>query len=366
MDRPEKTVLIRRIKGRIQRRRLLTAAESLRRGGIVVFPTETVYGMGADALNAAAVSRVFSIKGRPLDNPVIVHVADRSEVDRLCIEVPEKAGALMDMFWPGPLTLVLRKSDAVPGVVTGNLDTVSVRMPSNEIALSLIRSARTPVAAPSANLSGRPSITAFVEAVSELKGKVDFIIDGGRSRIGVESTVIDMTHRIPRLLRPGGLPVEEIELAVGRISIHPSARGFTEYRGATTPSPGMKYRHYAPEHSRVLLFEKQPRVGLAISRTRDRLYASGHTVAMLLTDETPISGGVVLRLGSRKEPEVIARRLFSSLRKLDRSGFDYILAEGIADEGIGMAVMNRLRRASAVPVHTAGEEAGRRRKTAQR
>ena len=339
------TVLLRRSRGLIPRDRLQAAGAAIREGKVVVFPTETVYGMGADALNELAVKRIFAIKGRPLDNPVIAHVGSMAQVGSLAVRVPAVAHRLMETFWPGPLTLVLRRKDSVPSAISGGLGTISVRMPRNETALFLIEAAGTPVAAPSANLSGRPSITSYTEAVRELNGKVDFIIDGGKSDIGVESTVLDLTGKVPLLLRPGGLPVEQIERVIGRVSIHPAARGITEFRGKA-PSPGMKYRHYAPVHSRVVLFETQPRVGSAICDARDKLYASGYSVALLLTEETHVDEGTVVRLGSRKDAETIARNLFTSLRKLDRSGFDFILAEGITEEGIGLAVMNRLRRAS--------------------
>lgn len=339
------TVLIRRAGRRLPADEIRSAGEAIGRGSIAVFPTETVYGIGGDALNEAVVKRIFRIKGRPADNPVIVHVARASDVRLLVSETPEAARRLMDSFWPGPLTLVFKKSKAVPNAVTGGLKTVSVRMPANRIALSLIRAAGTPVAAPSANLSGRPSITTFSEAVAELDGKVDYIIDGGKCRIGVESTVLDITRTLPRLLRPGGLAVEEIEKVIGKIDVHPAARGMGEYRGRA-PSPGMKYRHYSPVHSRVVLFEKGRPAGTSIAKARDRLLSAGCSVAMLVTDEARIRKGIVVRLGSRSDPDRIARSLFSSLRRLDRKGVDFILAEGIDEKGIGLAVMNRLRRAS--------------------
>lgn len=339
------TILVRRTKGGLPANKIRAAGEAISKGRIVVFPTETVYGIGGDALDEDAVRSIFRIKGRPPDNPVIVHIARISDVQPLVSEVPETARILMEAFWPGPLTLVMKKSEAVPKAVTGGLGNVSVRMPANSVALSLIKAAGTPVAAPSANLSGRPSITTFSEAVAELDGRVDFIIDGGKCRIGVESTVVDMTRKIPLLLRPGGLPVEEIERVIGSIDIHPAASGRGKFRGRA-PSPGMKYRHYSPVHSSVVLFEKEQTSGPSIAEARDRLLSSGFTVAMLVTDEARLRKGVVVRLGSSKEPERIAKSLFSAMRQLDRSRVDFILAEGIDEKGIGLAVMNRLRRAS--------------------
>lgn len=341
-----RTLLLKRVHGNIPADSLLHAGRLIRKGGIVVFPTETVYGMGASALDAAAVRQVFRIKGRPSDNPVIVHVADFGQVGKLVQKIPGKARTLMMEFWPGPLTLVLKKKSLVPDAVTSGLGTVSIRMPDNSIALGLIRSAKRPIAAPSANLSGRPSITTFREAVNELYGSVDAILDGGRTSIGMESTVIDMTRHVPVLLRPGGIPVEEITAVIGDVDIHPSVAGFVEHAG-TAASPGMKYRHYSPVHSKVILFEKRERIGTSMSAAAEKLRKKGHSVALLVTDENRIRKGLVIRMGSRKEPERIARHLFSNLRKLDSRSIDYILAEGIEEKGIGMAVMNRLRRASA-------------------
>lgn len=346
MTGKRKTLLFRRVHGRIPPGYLAEAGRLISRGGVVVFPTETVYGMGAAALNSAAVMRVFRIKGRPSDNPVIVHVADSGQIGELVTRIPDKAKSLMREFWPGPLTLVMRKRNVVPDAVTAGLATVSIRVPDNSIALALVRISGTPIAAPSANFSGRPSITTFREAVEELDGRVDAIIDGGRTSIGVESTVMDMTHSIPILLRPGGIPVEDIRAVIGRVDIHPSVVGLVD-RPGPAPSPGMKYRHYSPSHSKVLLFERQERVGASMSRAAERLRRKGYKVALLVTDENRIRKGVIVRMGGRDEPERIARTLFSHLRSLDRKGIDYILVEGIDEKGIGMAVMNRLRRAAA-------------------
>lgn len=340
-----KTLLFRRVRGRIQQKHLAAAGRIIQRGGIVVFPTETVYGMGADALNARAVRKVFQTKGRPSDNPVIVHVADFDQVGELVARIPRKARALMHEFWPGPLTLVMKKRGIVPDAVTAGLGTVSVRMPANTIALALVRKSGTPIAAPSANLSGRPSITTFSEAVEELDGKVDAIMDGGRTTIGVESTVLDMTRPVPVLLRPGGISVEQITAVIGKVEIHPSVAGNICHSGAAL-SPGMKYRHYSPSHSRVILFEKQRRIGTSMSRAAENLRRQGYKVALLVTNENRIRKGMVIRMGSRHDPGQIARLLFSNLRRLDRRRIDYILAEGIEEKGIGMAVMNRLRRAA--------------------
>lgn len=313
--------------------------------------------MGANAFDAGAVAGVFRVKGRPLDNPVIVHVGGIEQVSIVARTLPGAARRLIDEYWPGPLTLVLRKRGTVPDAVSGGLDTVSVRMPDSSVALSLISAAGTPIAAPSANLSGRPSITSFLEAVRELDGKVDMIIDGGSSRIGLESTVVDMTGRVPVILRPGGVTPAMVERVAGHVRVHPAALGTEEFAGQA-PSPGMKYRHYAPEHAIVVLFEKRQGIEWAMAAMRDELLAEGKTVALMVTDENRISGRNTKRIGSRHSPGRIGRALFSTLRELDRRGFDFILAEGISEKGVGLAVMNRLRRASSTVICPEDSPAG--------
>lgn len=221
---------------------LESCAGVLRSGGLVAFPTETVYGLGANALMPDAVKRIFEAKGRPQDNPLIVHVSRPEAVPPLVREIPHAAARLMEVFWPGPLTLLFAKSDLVPDVVTAGLDTVAIRMPDHPVAQRLLDAAGVPVAAPSANISGRPSPTTFEATAADLAGKVDVIVDGGPAGIGVESTVLDISGPVPKVLRPGGLSVEELEHVLGRVEVAPEAAA-----GETPPSPGMKYRHYAPK-----------------------------------------------------------------------------------------------------------------------
>ncbi|MDC8437743.1 MAG: threonylcarbamoyl-AMP synthase, partial [Candidatus Nitrosotenuis sp.] len=228
------------------------AASIIRRGNLVAFPTETVYGLGADALNAKAVKKIFVAKGRPADNPLIVHVSDKESVNDLARDIPQLAEKLISRFWPGPLTIVLKKSKMVPKVTTGGLDTVAIRMPKNKIAQALIREAGTPIAAPSANFFGRPSPTLAKHVLDDLDGRISAIIDGGRTRIGIESTVIDLTRKTPMLLRPGGVTLEELHSAIGRVDVHPILKG--KKSELVHRSPGMKYKHYSPD-AHVILIE---------------------------------------------------------------------------------------------------------------
>jgi L-threonylcarbamoyladenylate synthase len=319
------------------------AGKKLAQGSVVVFPTETVYGMGASTCSPEAVRRVFSIKGRPPDNPLIVHISKMKQLEELWTGVPRTALKLASVFWPGPLTLVYYKKESVDKAVTGGLDTVSVRMPSNRIAMQLIETADVPVAAPSANLSGRPSITNFDDAVEELNGLVDIIIDGGKCTYGVESTVLDITGEVPRILRPGAVSRERIERVIGRVELHPAARGYSS-AAEHLPSPGMRYRHYAPQHAKVYLFEGEEALKNML-RAKKELEVQGR-VAIMVTAESNLSGPDVYIMGSSSHPLTISRRLFAMLRLIDRSGYNFILVQGIDERGIGLAVMNRLRRAA--------------------
>ena len=321
----------------------------IRRGGLVAFPTETVYGLGADALNPVAVNRIFTVKSRPPDNPLIVHVHESREVEYITAEVPMIAHELMDAFWPGPLTLVLKRSGVVPDLTTGGLETVAVRMPKHPIALALIEAAGVPVAAPSANTSGRPSPTLAEHVLDDLAGSVEMIIDGGRSEIGVESTVLDVTCDPPRLLRPGGIGIEELRRIIGDV--------ITEGEPTGVPrSPGMKYTHYAPEAKVVLV--KGEEVAETIQRLREEYQSAGLTVGLMLCHETIWSGCRVgeeaLLVGRGDDPASIARNLFHAMRLLDRREVDVIIADGSFERrGLGEAVMNRLEKASS-EVITAG------------
>lgn len=326
---------------------LKEAAAIIRRGGLVAFPTETVYGLGADALNAKAVQAIFEAKGRPADNPLIVHVASKQQCSELARNIPEKAFALMDEFWSGPLTLILDRTEIVPDVTTGGLDTVALRMPDNEIALGLIRASGKPLAAPSANLSGKPSPTNARHVIEDLSGRIDAVIDGGSVKVGLESTVVDMTPAVPAILRPGGISREDIEKVIGAViigyedKIHPES--------TVVRSPGMKYTHYAPDAA-VTLIEGEHE--MVISRIQELLGNSPSRqvrIGLLLTDESNkmIRHADQLALGSKDRPGEIALNLFSGLRYMDSKGVDLILVDGsFSHLGIGAAVSNRIRKAA--------------------
>lgn len=311
---------------------LALAAAALRRGELVVFPTETVYGVGAHALDAAAVARVFAAKGRPADNPLIVHVAHADAARALCARWPPEAEALARAFWPGPLTLVLPRGPGVPDAVTAGLDSVAVRVPDHPVARALLREAGVPVAAPSANRSGRPSPTRVEDARDDLGDAVAVYLDGGPTRVGVESTVVSLLGARPALLRPGGLAREAIERVVGPVDAGAKDEG-------PARAPGMRHRHYAPVRARVVL--------AADPETAAReLRAQGRRVATLASAERASPGPDTRVPGPRSDPEAWARALFAALRDLDREGYDVIVVEELPEEGVGAAVMDRLRRAA--------------------
>jgi L-threonylcarbamoyladenylate synthase len=328
-----------------EREAIAEAAAVIRSGGLVAFPTETVYGLGADALNEAAVRRIFEVKGRPPDNPIIVHVADRDSVYLLASEVPRAAEELISRFWPGPLTLVLKRTELVPAVTCGGLETVAVRMPAHQVALELIMEAGVPIAAPSANVSGSPSPTSAEHVLRDLGGKIEMVLDGGPAEIGVESTVIDMTVDPPELLRPGGLPLEEIEGVIGHVRVPEPARGLAAFTGKPR-SPGMKYRHYAPS-CRLILVEGDPAsVRRKVAELVTVLRAQRKRVGVLALDGADYPGAEVVDLGPRSDLRRVAKSLFTAIRDLDERGVDVIVAEGVEERGLGLAIMNRLRKAS--------------------
>lgn len=319
------------------------AAEVIKNGGTVAFPTETVYGLGADALNPAAVKKIFKAKGRPSDNPLIVHVADINDLKLIAKRLSEPALSLINEFWPGPLTIILKRKKVVPDIVTGGLDTIAVRMPDNGIALSLIIKSGAPLVAPSANLSGKPSPTGARDVAADLSGKIDMIIDGGKTRIGIESTVIDMTTKPPVLLRPGGLPVEEIEKVTGtvrRLSEVPAV-----LRSEPARSPGMKYRHYAPK-ARMTIVEGGTEAAQArIKKLAEDGLKKGKAVGVLTFHKGfSIAGCINKYAGSR--PETVARKLFDVLRGFDKEGVDVIVSEGYGGKGLKLGIADRLRRAA--------------------
>lgn len=343
-----KTEILKLNANRIERDKLAFAAEVLRNGGLVAFPTETVYGLGANALNESAVTGIFKAKGRPSDNPLIVHIGKAHDVDRLVSDLPLRATALMDAFWPGPLTLVMPRSGIIPAIITAGLETVAIRMPSHPIALALLEMSGVPVAAPSANTSGRPSPTRAEHVIEDLSGKVDVIIDGGSVAVGLESTVLDITSHPPAILRPGGITLEQLKTILPDVEIDPAILS-KELKDSIVPrSPGMKYRHYAPK-ARITIIEGEPgRVAAEINRLAAAAEAGGLKTGILASDETAgrYASGRVFPLGSREHPEVIAARLFQVLRQLDELGMEAVFAEAFDGRGIGMAIMNRLSKAA--------------------
>ncbi|MDD4238676.1 MAG: L-threonylcarbamoyladenylate synthase [Desulfotomaculaceae bacterium] len=322
------------------------AGAILAQGGLVAFPTETVYGLGANALNGKAVIRIFEAKERPSDNPMIVHVADLDQVKDLVENLPAPAKALMHAFWPGPLTLVLPVGSAVPSEVTAGLPSVAIRMPGHAVALSLIRAAGAPVAAPSANLSGRPSPTTAAHVLQDLNGRIDMILDGGPAGVGVESTVLDLTGPVPTILRPGGVTLEALRGILGEVLVEPAV--LSTLPAARPRSPGMKYTHYAPR-APLLLVEGEPQASASKIREIATEYRSkGKQVGILTySDSEDYTGsGQVVLAGQRNKPETVAAGLYAALRRFNDLQVDFILAEGLPESGVGLAVMNRLRRAA--------------------
>ncbi len=324
------------------------AAQIIQKGGLVAFPTETVYGLGADALNPAAVLALFEAKKRPLDNPPIVHVANASEVCRLVQAVPKKAELLMKTFWPGPLTLVFKRSNIVPDVTVAGLDTVAVRMPNHRVALALIKQSGLPIAAPSANLAGKPSPTTAGHVYEDLNGRIDAILDGGPTSIGLESTVVDLTVDPPMVLRPGGTSFEALKKVLIDVKLHPFVQAEEELPLEKIRSPGMKHRHYAPKAEVILVEGSVSAVTCKIKELSESYRLKGARVGILATDETQAAykAEVVKSLGSRFNLEVVAQNLFRLLREVDAENFDVIITEGVSSEEIGLAIMNRLRKAS--------------------
>ncbi len=326
---------------------IIQASQAIKEGELVAFPTETVYGLGADGLNEEAVKKVYRAKGRPSDNPIILHVDSITMLERLVTEISKEAYILIQSFWPGPLTIVLKKSKLVPQIITAGLDSVAVRMPSHPLALALIKESNTPIAAPSANTSGRPSPPRAEHVIEDMDGKISFILDGGETGVGLESTVIDLTGKIPMILRPGGITIEQIREELANVEIDPAL--FRKDGKILIPkSPGQKYRHYSPKAEMVLYIGKREnRVKEILDRAIKEKELS-RNVGILAFDENKkhFKDYTTILMGSEKDKDKIAHGLFHALRKLDKLDVDIILCEGIDEENIGMAIMNRLEKAS--------------------
>lgn len=309
----------------------------IRDGELVAFPTETVYGLGANALDEQAVRKIYVAKGRPSDNPLIVHISKPDEVYDLAAEIPEKAKTVIERFMPGSVTIVLPKKKIVPGVVTGGLDTVAIRMPSHPVALDFIAACGCPVCAPSANTSTRPSPTRAEHVYDDLRGKIAAVIDGGDCAVGVESTVIDFALGVPRLLRAGGMPLELLEEAIGPVDRSVSAD--------KPLCPGMKYKHYAPVADVTVVRPDAAMIG-TISDLYKKLAESGKKAAVLsLSAHLPEYAGMnVMDMGA--DSKAYAHNLFAALRLCDKQGYDAVIAEGVSEDGYGLSVMNRLTKAA--------------------
>ena len=338
------------------------AAELIAAGALVAFPTETVYGLGGDAFDTTAAERIYAAKGRPSDNPLIVHIAEVSDMIQLAEEVPPMAYRLAEAFWPGPMTLIVRKNDRVPKTVTGGLDTVAIRLPSHPVARELIRKSGTFIAAPSANLSGRPSPTNAEHVIEDLAGRVDMILDAGSIEIGLESTIVDVTGEVPMILRPGYITREMIAKVTGEVLLDPAL--MTGVKGDVRPkAPGMKYRHYAPKAELTIVEPEDfasPTGGAAVVAKLTELAASdlaaGRKVGLMVASEheedlrTGLAGYdaqlEIKVLGSAGEETTIAHNLFGALRDFDTLSVDVIYSEGYATEGIGQAIMNRMLKAA--------------------
>ena len=322
------------------------AALLLRDGQVVGFPTETVYGLGADALNEAAVRAIFAAKERPADNPLIVHVAHREQLDGLC-EVTETARKLMDAYWPGPMTLLLKKTEKVPDVTTAGLPSVAVRCPDHPVAKALLEKCGLPIAAPSANRSGRPSPTAAAHVFEDMRGRIPMILDGGSCRVGVESTVLDLTGDVPCVLRPGAVTPEMVKKVAGKCTVAPSVmRPLKE--GEAAPSPGMKHRHYAPKAKMTVFVGEEEKAIREICRR----YDEAENACILAHEFSLPAFGARRAVSLGGKPEETAHLLFSRLRDMDEQGVTLILAQGWQGDDVALAVMNRMARAAAFDIVT--------------
>lgn len=320
---------------------LKTIAEALRNGDVIAFPTETVYGLGADARSDEAVEKIFLAKDRPADNPLIVHIAEKEQVLDLVSKLDDRSRILIEHFWPGPLTLVLNSKPGLSKYVTAGLETVGIRMPENEIALAIIREAGIPIAAPSANRSGKPSPTTADHVYADLQGRIDGIVDGGPTGLGLESTVIDMTAVIPTVLRPGGITIEQLRAVIGPVTIS------DDLTDGLAKSPGTKYKHYAPEGELVLLDSSRPTADF-IELASKQLAGGRRVGALTLAERAGLLPEEVHQIaaGSQSDLYPYAQVLYAALREFDERKIDYIIAEAVPEQGIGITIMNRLNRAA--------------------
>lgn len=322
--------------------------EILKKGGLVAFPTETVYGLGGDALNPEASKKIYAAKGRPSDNPLIVHIADLDHLAPIVKRVPEAAKKLAQAYWPGPLTMIFEKTDLVPYETSGGLATVAVRMPVHPVAAALIEAAGGYIAAPSANTSGRPSPTLAQHVIEDLDGKIDMIIDGGQVDIGLESTIVDFTEEVPVILRPGYINRQMLEEVLGEVKIDPGILDANANKGIRPKAPGMRYRHYAPRCDLTVVEGRQEAVVAKINELSKKARKAGRKVGVIAVDETRqfYRADDIRDIGSRTEDETIARHLFEILRDFDADGVEIAFSESFDTPRMGMAIMNRLLKAA--------------------
>lgn len=343
-----KTVLIEEEK--IDQEAINEAGRIIKNGGLVAFPTETVYGLGGNALDEKASQKIYLAKGRPSDNPLIVHICRMEDIYSISEEVPETARKLAEAFWPGPLTMILKKNGKIPYATTGGLETVAVRMPAHKVALAFIEAAGGYVAAPSANTSGKPSPTLARYVAEDMDGRIDMIIDGGGNRIGLESTIIDLTEEVPVILRPGYITKKMLEKVLGRVETDRAV--MRDGTGQIPRAPGMKYRHYSPEGELTIISGSERKVVEEINRRSAEMSGRGERVGIIGTDHTVAlyKGTSVKNAGNREDEAAIARTLYRILREFDEEGITVIYSESFEEleegGGIGQAIMNRLLKAA--------------------
>lgn len=328
--------------------RIKEAGRILREGGLVAFPTETVYGLGGDGLQETAAARIYAAKGRPSDNPLILHIAEVEDIEKLAVDIPELAYRLAEKFWPGPMTMILKKGPVVPYATTGGLDTVAIRMPSDEIARAIIKASGTYIAAPSANLSGRPSPTKAEHVIEDLSGRIEMIVDGGDSDIGLESSIIDLSGEVPMILRPGYITKEDFEQIVEEVTFDAAVLATKPQESVVAKAPGMKYRHYAPKGQITIVEGKTEAVVKKINELAAEQEEKGIRVAVLCAEETKARYNCrhVYSLGSLKQDKEISAHLFAALRSFDTEQMEVIYSESFENTKLARAIMNRLRKAA--------------------
>ena len=341
-----KTEIVKIEEEQIDQEAIVRAGEILKRGGLVAFPTETVYGLGGDALNENSSRLIYAAKGRPSDNPLIVHITNMDALGKIVTEIPPAARKLAERYWPGPLTMIFHRSDMVPLATTGGLDTVAVRMPSHKTARAMIDAAGGYIAAPSANRSGRPSPTVARYVIEDLDGLVDMIIDGGEVDIGLESTIIDLTGKIPTILRPGYVTQDMLSETLGLVDMDRTILDANSHQAPK--APGMKYRHYAPRGNLSIVEGEPERVISYINEKLSILQKEGRKTGVIATDETVARyhGDDIKSVGRRQDEEAIARHLFRILREFDDDNVEVMFTESFQTAGIGQAIMNRLLKAA--------------------